>query len=825
MGEVFRADDLTLGQSVALKFLPAELARDPEKLARFRAEVRTAREVSHPHVCRVYDIGEADGQPFLTMEYIDGDDLAALLRRIGRLPREKGIELARQLCLALAAAHDRGVIHRDLKPANVMIDARGQVRLTDFGLAMAVGAVEDARAGTPAYQAPEQLAGHEVTVRSDLFALGLVLFEVFTGRRAFPATTLAELRRLYAEGAPSKPSARAGELDPAVERVILRCLERNPADRPRSAYEVLAQLPGGDPLAAALAAGETPSPRMVADAGGEGTIRPSVGLVLLSAVVIGIVLVALLADRVMLFRKVPLPEPPAVLSRRAQRILERLRYPDKPADWSGHFRVSAEALLHTLREDPSPNRWDNLAAVRPSALYYFYRQSPRPLVPAAVPTPGNLEGLLVTDDNPPPTLRGMAGVHLDPIGRLLRMYAIPPSRSEAPFTPANPDWDRWFDPETLGFNLSVLQPAGPERAPPCACDRQAAWTGTLPDRRDRPVRVEAAAYRGRPVYFEIMPARREAERSDQVSNGVLQGIILALLAGVIVLAVRNLRRGRGDVRAAVRLGLAIMAIMAGAWLVGGHHTPSSELGQLFGVFGVAGWPALFFGLSYLALEPVVRRRWPWRITAWNRLLDGRLADPMVGRDLLIGLAFGAAVLLVLRVAWLSTAWAGVPPPPLTGSGPLALEVSGPPTPLYVLLSFLIVPIITPVFYTVISFVFFLVLRREWLAWGVVWLWLAAQYAVPLFGPSPIGNALTLFWYGLLVGLQVFVLARFGLLAFAGLRMCTELLSLVPLTTDLSAWYAYQGVLMALVIIGLAVYAFFTATRARRLLGERFFGDE
>src|SRR4051794_4159059 len=351
MGEVYRADDLTLGLSVALKFLPAGLAQDPERLARFHAEVRTARQVSHLNVCRVYDVGEADGQPFLTMEYIDGEDLAALLRRIGRLSQEKGIELARQLCLGLAAAHERGVIHRDLKPANVMIDGRGQVRLTDFGLASAAGAVEDVRAGTPAYQAPEQLAGREVTARSDLFALGLVLYEVFTGRRAFPAMTPTALRQLYAEGTPSKPSGHVGGLDPAVERAILRCLEREPDDRPRSAYEVLASLPGGDPLVAALTAGETPSPRMVADAGGEGTIRPWVGLALLSAVVAGIVLVALLADRVMLFRKVPLPEPPAVLARRAQQILERLGSPDKPADWAGYFRVNAEVLRHTLRED------------------------------------------------------------------------------------------------------------------------------------------------------------------------------------------------------------------------------------------------------------------------------------------------------------------------------------------------------------------------------------------------------------------------------------------------------------------------------------------
>jgi hypothetical protein len=307
----------------------------------------------------------------------------------------------------------------------------------------------------------------------------------------------------------------------------------------------------------------------------------------------------------------------------------------------------------------------------------------------------------------------MAGVHLDPNGRLLRLYAIPPPRSGAPPTPDDPGWFRWFDPKTLGFDLEELRPARPDWTPPCACDQQAAWTRVLPDRPDVPVRVEAAAYRGRPVYFEVMPALWEVERVDRRPDVVL----LALLAGVIVLAVRNLRRGRGDVRGAVRSGLAILAVTAGAWLVGCHHTPSREISQLAAVLGVGGLPALLYGLSYLAMEPAVRRRWPWRITAWNRLLDGRLRDPMVGRDLLIGMALGAAVLLVLRVGWLTATWAGVSPIPLTGTGPFALQIPGPPTPLYVLLSFLTVPIFTPVLYLVLSFLLFLVLRREWLAWG------------------------------------------------------------------------------------------------------------
>ena len=150
MGEVYRADDLKLGQPVALKFLPADLERDQAARERLFAEVRHARTVSHPNVCRVYDVGElagsalsepggsreSKGRAFLTMEYIDGEDLASLLRRIGRLPAPKALDVARQLCAGLAAAHDKGVLHRDLKPANVMIDGRGQARITDFGLAV-----------------------------------------------------------------------------------------------------------------------------------------------------------------------------------------------------------------------------------------------------------------------------------------------------------------------------------------------------------------------------------------------------------------------------------------------------------------------------------------------------------------------------------------------------------------------------------------------------------------------------------------------------------------------------------------------------------------
>src|SRR5437016_11219115 len=135
MGEVFRADDIILGQPVALKFLPKEAKGNLNLLTRFYDEVRIARQIAHKNVCRVYDIGEVDGQPYLSMEYIDGEDLGSLLRRIGRLPEDKALEIARKLCAGLAAAHEKGVLHRDLKPSNIMLDGRGNVLITDFGLA------------------------------------------------------------------------------------------------------------------------------------------------------------------------------------------------------------------------------------------------------------------------------------------------------------------------------------------------------------------------------------------------------------------------------------------------------------------------------------------------------------------------------------------------------------------------------------------------------------------------------------------------------------------------------------------------------------------
>src|ERR1700722_13251602 len=288
MGEVYRAEDLKLNQAVALKFLPVAMSEDEAARERFYQEVRLAREISHANVCRVFDIGELDGRLFLTMEYVDGEDLGSLLRRIGQFPQAKGLDIARQMCAGLAAAHDHGVLHRDLKPGNIMLDGRGRVRITDFGLAALSENMggEEVSAGTPAYMAPEQLAGVEVTQRSDIYSLGLVMYEIFTGKKAYEAASIGELLRLRETSSPSSISVLVKDIDPLTERVIQRCLEKDPAKRPASALQV----------AAALAAGETPSPAMVAASGEKEGLRPAIAWTCLALILIGLAVTAALAN-------------------------------------------------------------------------------------------------------------------------------------------------------------------------------------------------------------------------------------------------------------------------------------------------------------------------------------------------------------------------------------------------------------------------------------------------------------------------------------------------------------------------------------------------
>jgi serine/threonine protein kinase len=244
MGEVYCAEDLELGQMVALKLLPEAWEQNEARLERLRSEVRLARSVTHANVCRVYDIGGDEGRRFLSMEYIDGEDLDALLRRIGRVAADKAVEIGAQLCHGLAAIHDRDILHRDLKPANIMLDAHGCVHIADFGLASMVeeAAEQGMVQGTPAYMAPEQLGAQQVSIQSDLYALGLILHKLLTGKPAFEARTPMELLEQRVRSAPPPPSAQVSGIPPAIDAIIARCLAPDPRLRPASAREVAAAL-------------------------------------------------------------------------------------------------------------------------------------------------------------------------------------------------------------------------------------------------------------------------------------------------------------------------------------------------------------------------------------------------------------------------------------------------------------------------------------------------------------------------------------------------------------------------------------------------------
>ncbi len=645
MGEVYRADDLKLGVPVALKFLPPTYERDPAFIERFLSEVRIARQVSHPNVCRVYDVDEAGARHFLSMEYVDGEDLGTLLRRIGRLSGAKALEIAQQLCAGLAAAHAQGVLHRDLKPSNIMLDGHGRARITDFGLAVPAGDTSAREvSGTPAYMAPEQLAGRGASVHSDLFSLGLVLYEVYTGKRAFAATTIPELRKLHDEMQIAPPSLHAPDIDPTVERAILRCLEKEPARRPASAVQLAGSLPGGDPLAAALAAGETPSPEMVAAAGEEGALAPTRAWPLLTACLMLLAVVVWLARITSIIGLAPPEKSAEVLRDRAREIAVKFGYSSTPADSDGWFTQHFNHLRWRAERLPSPQRIRELGSIEPGPIGFYYRQSPRPL--ATISGNGNVTAL-----DPPMELSGMVNVMVDGKGRLRFFSALAPQFEDATTPTPPPDWTALF--AEAGLDINTFKPAEPKWTPHVPFDARMAWEGPLGSYPGEKFVITAAAWRGKPVWFGIAdpwdkPMRQEAQPvplAGRIATFASIGLVSLLMVGGAYFARRNLKLGRGDRKGAFRI--AIVGTLFGVvdWALGTHHVADTNV--VFGKFMENLGRAVFLGVLlyviYLALEPFVRRRMPGLLISWSRLLAGAWRDPLVGRDLLIGIAFGLVV--------------------------------------------------------------------------------------------------------------------------------------------------------------------------------------
>jgi HAMP domain-containing protein len=245
MGVVFRAEDRDLDEVVAIKMLKADSV-DAERLEQLKGELKLARRITHPNVLRTYDFGIVDGSPFISMEYVDGLTLRELLSRRGRLPYGAALRIARQLCAGLDAVHDVGVLHRDIKPGNILLEPRGNAKLMDFGIAQPsradVGAEDDLVTGTPEYIAPEQLTGSPPSVRSDLYALGVVFEELFTGGMPFKGETPMQAALARVTEDPIPPSHYWAAIPTELEQIILRCLARHPDDRFQDVAQLIAAL-------------------------------------------------------------------------------------------------------------------------------------------------------------------------------------------------------------------------------------------------------------------------------------------------------------------------------------------------------------------------------------------------------------------------------------------------------------------------------------------------------------------------------------------------------------------------------------------------------
>ncbi|MGB5660125.1 MAG: serine/threonine-protein kinase [Thermoanaerobaculia bacterium] len=818
MGEVYRADDLKLGQPVALKFLPRDVERDEGRLQRFLNEVRMALKVTHPNVTRVFDIGEVDGHHYISMEYVDGEDLSSLLLRIGRLPKDKAVQVARQICAGLAAAHDQGVLHRDLKPANVMLDGRGQVKITDFGLAGLDQTIEgaEAQAGTPAYMAPEQWAAETVTAQTDIYALGLVLYELFTGQSVFAGKSPAEILELQQKGSSTvtSPSAVIEGFDPAVERVILKSMEKNPASRPRSALAVSAALPGGDPLAAALAAGETPSPELVAQAGAVGGLQPWVAGLCAAVVLLGTLAAVWSAGWSLLPRLAPLKRPPSYLAARAQEILADLRYEEPPADSVSMFEDNPAYVDHLTEQGLAGENRHRLRSRQPAVMKFRYRQSPNLLERFS----GAGIGAWMLD--PPGDRPGMIQLDLDPLGRLTELTAIPWEVQQSSRS-GSPEWIALF--EAAGLDMAAFEGVEPEWTPPVFAGSRRAWTGVYPEAEDIAIRIEAAGLADRIVWFRIIepwtepivPGADSVLRFYGVPLGFLVWFMIVILVGS-VLAWRNLRLGRGDRRGAFRLALLFGAARMSWLLAADHMLSGNEIRVITSHFAYAAYRFCLVWIFYIALEPYARRLWPHMLTSWMRLLDGRLRDPLVGRDVLVGTVMGAAMhLLGAAVVWtallldieqpllLLDLWTVVA---LRGGRHLLGAVGG-----------LFTVSIWNLFMVVMMFLLLkLLLRKTWVAVVVESLMMGGL----LFFAGPGDPRLLTVWaVGTLV-LFWFILIRFGLVSMLVGFTVQLLLGVMPLTFDLSAWYSGSTWITVLVIAALTAWGFYVS-----LAGLPVFKDE
>ncbi|MGA8428383.1 MAG: hypothetical protein WB729_01075, partial [Candidatus Sulfotelmatobacter sp.] len=577
--------------------------------------------------------------------------------------------------------------------------------------------------------------------------------------------------------------------------------------------------PGGDPLAAALAAGETPSPQMVAAAGESAGLRPRVAVICLTAVLLGLAFVTYLSIHYGELEKMQLDQPPEVLTQKAHEIIARLGYPGRPSDSvfgldvDGDFQDSVEK-----NDKPRPN-WDAVFAARPSMVQYWYRQSPDNLVASDfrdnLLTPG-----IVTQSDPPMVLSGMINLQLDSQGRLTYFQAIPAQKQDekspaapAVTPPSSFDWNIFFT--TAGLDPSKLQAAQPEWTSLASSDTRMAWTGVWPG-TTRPLRVEAAAFQGKPVFFSLIgdwtkPSRMKSTEKESIGqrSGRIIGIVVlcTLLVGSVLLARRNYRQGRGDREGALRLAFVMFLLEMALFLCRSHF---ASLGDTLGLFVIAVSTALFIsGVTwtlYLAVEPWVRRHWPQTIISWSRLLSGKVRDPLVGRDILFGVILGVVWILIFQIRFIPMIRMGASPARVSteflmgGREALGAWLRQWPQSIQTTLAFFF-----------LLFALKVLLRKEWIA-GIA---LVAIFALPR-GLSSHYMAVEIPAQILVYAIAVIIVLRFGFVPLVCAVFTINLVANVPLSADFAAWFMPASILALLSVVALAGWGFYHSLGGERL---------
>lgn len=538
-------------------------------------------------------------------------------------------------------------------------------------------------------------------------------------------------------------------------------------------------------------------------------------------VLIGLVFAAQLNVKATLLGHVRPQKPPEVLIERAREILRKAGYTDPPADFAFGFEPDGSYVEYIREHDQSRTRWDRLEG---NAINFWYRQSPQPIEPATFPGLGISAFAGIYPNDPPAEMSGMATVWLNPQGRLLGLIAVPPQVDSSADTPVTLPWDMLMT--EAGVDPATCMRVPPVWLPPTFSDSRSAWEGSSPHWPGLPLRIEAAAYKGKPVYFKVIGPWTQANRmvAGSTSSGehsqaiLLVAILVALFIGGAFFARRNLRLGRGDRRGASRLAVFIITTMSIGWILGESHVATmGELGLVVMFVSWALFVAVFVWILYIALEPFVRRRWPATIVSWSRLLAGEVRDPLVGRDLLFGSAFGAASSVIILSSRLLPSFFGrAPETPLFGiygtlTGGRGL-VSG-------LLWAVTLTLFSSLAHLFLLFLLRTVLRKQWAAAAAYILILAPLRVLQSSVPVEAG-----FFAAVVLGLYVFVLMRFGLLAFMAGILVISLVESFPVTTQFSLWYSGYALVTLAFIVAIAFFGFYTSLGGHPLLGKAVLED-